>query len=230
MIDTHTHLLPAVDDGVQNEADALKVLKTYSDDGVKGVCLTPHYALLRGFHEDKSYYASRFETLKKAVKDAGIGIDLYLGSEIDEYDNLEALIEEAHTMNGSNYVLIDFGMRKAEIEEIVYTLKVKGYHTVVAHPERYRYMDISAWKKVRREGGLLQVSASHLIKEGSRRSQKVALEFLKEGMIDLVASDIHSPLESHAMGKAYAFVKKKKDIATAERLFFTTPKKVLGIG
>lgn len=229
MIDTHSHLLPAVDDGVQNEEDALKVLKTYSDDGVKGVCLTPHYALLRGFHEEKAFYESRFESLKKAVKDAGIEIKLYLGSEIDEYDNLEGLIQKSHTLNGSNYVLIDFGMRKAEIEEIAYTLKMKGYHTVVAHPERYRYMDLSAWKRVRKEGALLQVSASHLIKEGSKRSQKVALEFLKEDMIDLVASDIHSPMDAHAMAKAYKFVKKKKDEATAERLFVTVPKKVLGI-
>ncbi|MFW6298846.1 MAG: tyrosine-protein phosphatase [Bacillota bacterium] len=229
MIDTHSHLLPAVDDGIQNEEDTLKVLKAYSEDGVKGVCLTPHYALLRGFHEDKAYYESRFEALKKTVKDAGIEIDLYLGSEIDEYDNLESLIKQAHTMNGTEYVLIDFGMRHAEIDEIVYTLKMKGYCTIIAHPERYRYMDHSAWKKVRKEGGLLQVSASHLIKEGSKHSQKVALDFLKDDMIDLVASDIHNPVDSHALAKAYKFVKKKKDKATAERLFVTTPKKVLGV-
>ncbi|MFW6299098.1 MAG: tyrosine-protein phosphatase [Bacillota bacterium] len=229
MIDTHSHLLPGVDDGVQNEEDALAILKAYSKDGVKGVCLTPHYALLRGFHEEKAYYETRFEALKKQVKAAGIEIDLYLGSEIDEYDNLEAIIEKSHTMNNTHYVLIDFGMRKAEIEEVVYTLKMKGYQTVVAHPERYRYMNIEAWKKVRNEGGLLQVSAAHLIKEGSKRSQKMAMELFKEDMIDLVASDIHHPDYAKSMVKAYKFVKKKKDKATADRLFDTTPKKVLGI-
>lgn len=229
MIDTHTHILPAVDDGVQNIDDALVMLKKLKDDGVEAVCLTPHYALLRGFHEDKAFYESLFETLTSRAKEAGIGIDLYLGSEIDEYDNLEGLIEKAHTLNGTRHVLIDFGMRKAQIDEIVYTLRVKGYETVVAHPERYRYMTLRDWRRVRREGGLLQVSASHLIKEGSKSSQKMACDLLKEDLIDLVASDIHSARYTHVMKKAYTHVKKRKDKKTADRLFIETPKKVLGI-
>ena len=229
MIDTHTHILPGVDDGIQSEEDALSLLKAYSENGVDAVCLTPHFAVLRGYSEDKHFYETRFNDLKNKVDKAGIPIDIYLGSEIDEYDQLDRIIEQTHTMNGSKYVLIDFGMRKAEIEEIVYTLRMKGYHTVVAHPERYRYMDLSAWKKVRKEGALLQVSASHLIKEGSKRSQKVASELLKEDMIDLVASDIHKLDDANVMTKAYKHVKKKKDGMTAKRLFVTTPKTVLGI-
>lgn len=230
MIDTHTHILPAVDDGVQNIDDALTMLKKLKETGVEAVCLTPHYALLRGFHEKKTFYEARFEALNTSVKEAGIGIELYLGSEIDEYDELEHLIEQAHTLNGTRHVLIDFGMRKTQIDEIVYTLKMKGYETVVAHPERYRYMTLGDWRKVRREGGLLQVSASHLIKEGSKSSQKMACDLLKEDLIDLVASDIHSLTHTHVMKKAYTHVKKKKDIKTADRLFVETPKKVLGIG
>lgn len=229
MIDTHTHIMPAVDDGVQNIDDALIMLKKLRDEGVEAVCLTPHYALLRGFHEEKPFYEARFETLQSRVREAEIGIELYLGSEIDEYDGLEDLIEQAHTLNGTHHVLIDFGMRRAQIDEIVYTLRMRGYETVVAHPERYRYMTLKDWRKVRREGGLLQVSASHLIKEGSKSSQKMACDLLKADLIDLVASDIHSARYAHAMKKAYNHVKKKKGARTADRLFIETPKKVLGI-
>lgn len=229
MIDTHSHVLPAVDDGVQNDQEALAILRKMSDDGIQAVCLTPHYAVLRGFHEDKAFYEEKFNALQALVQKEGIDIGLYLGSEIDEYDHMESLIEKSHTLNGTEYVLVDFGMRNAQIDEIVYTLNMKGYKTVIAHPERYAYMNLKEWKRVRKEGGLLQVSASHLIKEGSKRAQKLAQELLKEDMIDLVASDIHKEDKVHAMKKAYKHVKKKKDKATADRLFVQTPKRVLGL-
>lgn len=229
MIDTHTHLLPGVDDGVQNVEEALKILKTLSEEGVKGVCLTPHYAVMRGFFEGKAFYRERFDAFKSEAEKAGIEMQLYLGSEIDEYDEMETLVGKAHTLNGSAYALIDFGMRKADIAEIAYTLSIKGYRTVVAHPERYRYMKLSDWKRVRKDGGLLQLSAAHLIKKGSKRSQKMACDLLKEDMVDLVASDIHDERGVHDMKKAFKVVQKKMGRDTALRLFDSVPRKVLGI-
>jgi protein-tyrosine phosphatase len=229
MFDTHTHIIPGVDDGVQNMDEALAILKGYEKDGVKGVCLTPHFALLRGFYEDKGFYEEHFEKLKAAVREEGIDMALYLGSEIDEYDDLDGLISKAHTMNNTNHVLVDFGMREARIDEVVYTLKMKGYNTVVAHAERYHYMTLSDWKRVKKEGALLQVNARHLLKGGGKRSQKMAAILLKEGMVDLIASDIHAIKHIHTMKKAYRTVAKKKDKATAERLFVENPKRILGL-
>ena len=229
MYDTHTHIIPAVDDGVQNMDEALAILKGYEKDGVKGVCLTPHFAMLRGFYEDQAYYEEHFEALKEAVKSRGIDIDLYLGSEIDEYDHLEKIIENAHTLNGTKYVLIDFGMREARIDEIVYTLKMKGFKTVVAHAERYHYMTLKDWKRVKKEGGLLQANAKHFLKGGGKRSQKMAMTLLKEEMIDLVASDIHEIKNVHTMKKAYKMIAKKKDEAFANKLFVENPKRILGL-
>ena len=229
MYDTHSHIIPGVDDGVQNMDEALAILKGYEKDGVKGVCLTPHFAMLRGFYEDKAYYEKHFETLKQAASDEGIGIDLYLGSEIDEYDNMEKNIENAHTYNGSSYVLVDFGMREARIDEIVYTLKMKGYNTVVAHAERYHYMTLNDWKRVKKEGAVIQVNARHFLKGGGKRSQKMALTLLKENMIDLIASDIHAIKHIHSMKKAYKFIAKKKSEALANKLFVENPKRILGL-
>lgn len=229
MFDTHTHIIPGVDDGVQNMDEALAILKGYEKDGIKGVCLTPHFAMLRGFYEDKAFYETKFDALKHAVKEEGLEIELYLGSEIDEYDNLEALIERAHTLNGTQYVLIDFGMRHANIDEIVYTLSMKGYKTVIAHPERYRYMSLKDWKHIKKQGALMQVSANHLNKGGGKKSQKMALALLKEDMIDLIASDLHAIKHIHSMKKAYKFVAKKKGELMAEKLFVQNPKRILGL-
>ncbi len=229
MFDTHTHIIPGVDDGVQNMDEALAILKGYEKDGVKGVCLTPHFAMLRGFYEEKTFYEKHFDLLKQAVKDEGIDIELYLGSEIDEYDEMDGLIKHAHTLNGTEYVLVDFGMREARIDEIVYTLNMKGYKTVIAHPERYHYMSLNDWKRVKKEGGILQVVAKHFLKGGGKKSQKMALTLLKENMVDLIASDIHAIKHIHTMKKAYKFIAKKKDEALARKLFIENPKRILGL-
>ena len=229
MYDTHAHIITSVDDGVQNMDEALVILKGYEKDGIKGVCLTPHFAMLRGFYENKQFYETHFEQLKQAAQDEGVDIDLYLGSEIDEYDHLSDLVDKAHTLNNTNYVLIDFGMREARIDEIVYTLKMKGYNTVVAHPERYHYMSLGDWKRVKKEGGLLQVVAKHVLKGGGKKSQKMALTLLKEGMIDMIASDIHTIKHIHSMKKAYKFIAKKKNETFAKKLFVDNPRKILGL-
>ena len=42
MIDLHSHLLPAVDDGARTVEQAVAVLGTMAQHGVTGICLTPH--------------------------------------------------------------------------------------------------------------------------------------------------------------------------------------------
>ena len=43
IIDLHTHILPEMDDGSQNAAMSVKMLKRLQEQGVKWVCATSHY-------------------------------------------------------------------------------------------------------------------------------------------------------------------------------------------
>ncbi len=42
MIDLHSHLLPAVDDGSRSVAQSVRVLEQLAAQGITAVCLTPH--------------------------------------------------------------------------------------------------------------------------------------------------------------------------------------------
>jgi protein-tyrosine phosphatase len=42
VIDLHSHLLPAVDDGSRSVEQSIKVLGAMAEQGVTDVCLTPH--------------------------------------------------------------------------------------------------------------------------------------------------------------------------------------------
>ena len=43
MIDIHTHILPAVDDGAKSFEDSLKMIQLEIENGVDTIILTPHY-------------------------------------------------------------------------------------------------------------------------------------------------------------------------------------------
>lgn len=42
MIDCHCHILPCLDDGVQNEKDSLQILKHLKDYRINKLVFTPH--------------------------------------------------------------------------------------------------------------------------------------------------------------------------------------------
>ncbi|MDE6767253.1 MAG: capsular polysaccharide biosynthesis protein, partial [Eubacterium sp.] len=43
LVETHCHILPAVDDGSQNIETSLKMIKRLQEQGAKAIILTPHY-------------------------------------------------------------------------------------------------------------------------------------------------------------------------------------------
>jgi len=227
MIDTHSHILPGVDDGVKTTEESLEILRTMRDTGVEGVLLTPHVAEKRGYYEEASVYEKKFQELKEHVKTAGIPIELYLGSEVDEAKGLPEILQKAPSLNGTEYVLVDFGLKEVDIEEIVYELGLFDFKVVIAHAERYTYMTIEEWEKVRDHGALIQVTAKHLIKKGRKTFNRVSRQLLKHDLVDLVASDLHTMKQAKTMKKAYRYVKRKKDQKTAEQLFYENPKKML---
>lgn len=229
MIDIHTHILPNIDDGSKSLDDSIMLLRTCQEDGIKGLVLTSHLAPLRGFMPTKEALIKAYEQLVQRAQDENISIDLYLGAEIDEQDKMLNVIENSYTINNTPFVLIDFGMRRADISEVIYSLKIKGYKTIVAHPERYEYLDFQDLIKIKKEGGIFQVSALHLVKKGSKNAQKIAQKLLKLDMIDVVASDMHHKGHIHTMKDAYLYVEKKKGIDYARRLFIDNPSKIIGI-
>ncbi len=227
MIDTHTHILPGVDDGVEDYEEALEALEAMEKAGISHVFATPHFSTWRSFMESYETYHERLETLREKATEAGIGVKLYIGSEIDESDELFEFIDQAPSLNGTPYILVDFMMRDADIEEIAYELKLYDYVLIIAHPERYPDVSLEAWEEVKAQGALLQVTAKHLIKKGQPQFNRLARKLLKEDLVDLVASDLHSPRHARTMKKAYDYVKRKKGKKVADALFYDNAKPII---
>ena len=225
MIDIHSHILQAVDDGSISIEQSLEILKEEEIQGVTDVILTPHYRA--DYLTDREVIENNFAELKEAVKNRGINVNLYLGQEIYIFSDLVNALKDGKllSMNGTKYVLVEFSMKHPmDVAETVYMLIRNGYIPIVAHIGRYFYVDIDTAREVKELGGLIQINASSLCR--SFRFKRKAMNLIKHGLVDFVASDVHAARKND-MKKAYQMISKKFGAETADKLFTETAKKII---
>jgi len=189
LTDIHSHYLPGVDDGFQEKKDAVEALEEMVRLGVRRVYFTPHImADLPKNHP--AFLKERFDLF---VKEAPSTIELRLAGEY----MLDAAFfdqeKEGFLTIGKNHVLIEMSYMYAspELENIIYDLQIKDYVPLLAHPERYMFMDERKYRSVKRKGCRFQLNILSLSGQYGRRAQDVAWFLLQHGMYDFVGTDIH---------------------------------------
>jgi protein-tyrosine phosphatase len=229
MIDLHTHLLPGIDDGSSSIDETIKLIKKAQSVGVTDIMFTSHYAKFRHYLPSKETTQSLFDEVINKAKEEDINTNFYLGNELDYDEELFQYLESdvARTLNDSKYVLIDFGLKKYDVDDVIYELVVRGYKPIIAHPERYRYIHgVEDYKTWRKTGALLQVNASSLFSKHHPKKQFKLM--LKHGLIDLVCSDVHHQVETYDhLLKTKEYMEKKCDEEYVKRVFEINPKKIL---
>ena len=78
MVDLHSHVLPAVDDGAESIETSLEMLRRGAAEGIGIAVLTPHLHP----HDDvkkEELHRQRFTMLQEAVKVAQLDVRLHLG-------------------------------------------------------------------------------------------------------------------------------------------------------
>lgn len=107
MVDTHTHILPGIDDGAQSLGESLRMLRKCRDQGVKKVVLTPHfYPTVESVDSFLARRAQAYETLCSAVTEDLP--QLILGAEVAWCPSLEHMEQLTDlTMGNSRYMLLE---------------------------------------------------------------------------------------------------------------------------
>lgn len=223
LVDLHTHILFDVDDGAHSIEDSISMLKTAHSIGIKQIVLTPHVSKYRPYACTNAIVTRRFNQLKTEAQNMGIDIELFLGAEIDEHDDLIETVRSGCNIHQSKYILVDFTMRTTDISEVIYEMGLYGYKVIIAHPERLDYLDYETLIHLKKEGALFQVSSKHLISKKHKRAHKIALKLLKDDLIDIVSSDAHDIHTILSMKEAYDFVLKKKGKDYTDQIFVNFP-------
>ena len=193
MIDLHSHILPELDDGAQNLHQSLEMARIAIQSGITTMVATPH--CIDGQADD---VRSMLKLMRSVLRENGLRLQLCSGMEIFGTRDTARLLREGKllTLNRSQYPLIEFNFHSDGYWEtqILSDVIQAGYRPVVAHPERYSFIQYSPellnrWVQM---GCLLQINKGSLLGRFGSASQSLSLELVDRGFATVVASDAHS--------------------------------------
>lgn len=190
-IDWHSHILPGVDDGVQTMEEALQILAEYERLGIKEVWLTPH--IMEDIPNTTSHLRERFAELQAAYTGKVV---LHLAAE----NMLDNLFEERLAKNDllpignhGDHLLVETSYFNPPmgLQNILMRIKAKGYYPILAHPERYVYMEKEDYKRLKTLGVKFQLNLFSLVGAYGKIAQKKALTMQKNRLCEFIGLDLH---------------------------------------
>lgn len=189
--DWHSHILPGVDDGVQTMEEALAILCLYETLGVTTVWLTPHIMedipnTTAGLKERLSELQAAYNGNVKLHLAAENMLDNLFEERLERNDLLPIGKDGKHLLVETSYFNPPMGLNN-----ILLRIKAMGYVPVLAHPERYIYMDDIHYKQLKELGVCFQVNLLSFIGMYGSEALKRAKFLLKEKLVDFYGTDIH---------------------------------------
>jgi protein-tyrosine phosphatase len=193
MIDLHCHILPELDDGARSMGDSVAMARQAAEDGIVGVCATPHIRHDHDVHIPE--IAARVETLQAKLDEEGIPVRIFPGGELAQTAALVLSAEELRCVSlggAGGWVLLEPapGPLGDELSEVVDHLASLGARLIVAHPERHAGADLhDRLTALVAQGCLIQWTAEFVLQA---KPGDLVLRYAKDGLVHLLASDSHS--------------------------------------
>lgn len=194
-VELHNHILPGIDDGVQDEDTTIQFIERFQQLGFKKIIATPH--IFAGVYPNTS------ETIHKAYE--SIISNGSISSSIEIAYAAEYMVDiEFESMLQQNENLLTFGKKQVliemsyaapspNIEQVVFALQLAGYQPVLAHPERYNFyhQQPKAYQRMLDMGCQFQLNILSLTNYYGPQVKKQAHWLLKKEMYQWVGSDCH---------------------------------------
>ena len=240
IVDLHSHLVPAVDDGARNLAESLTALAELYREGVRTVVTTPHLLLPHLGSDEKigrelDRHRHAFHGLALACLERDSLPSVALGQEIwapDAASVRRVILRSDTGLAGGRFLLVEFGFElQGNHNDVVREVQASGRQIVIAHPERYRYLSghdpidvMRAWQDL---GALLQVNVGSLTGHYDRSSpgaEALAWQMVDAGLIDLFSTDHHGPRRDGVSPReALNILIARGQLGLAERAMVTLP-------
>lgn len=203
MIEIHSHIIPALDDGPADMAMSVAMGRIALDEGTRTIISTSHSSEASAVGLEGMQ--ARLADVQAAWDGVGLDIKLELGMEIYlDFDTVEGLKSgRLWTLAGSQYVLVElpYSPWPSYADRALFDLQLAGYTPILAHPERYSAVqaDPNVLYALAERGILAQVTASALFAEGGADLKKTADVLVRHGLVQFISSDSHNPTRRRRM-------------------------------
>jgi protein-tyrosine phosphatase len=204
MVDMHSHVLPGIDDGAQTPADSIALVRKMMSLGIKKIIATPHI-MADYYRNTAETIGSALEILKAELKKENIDIEVMAAAEHYFDETFETRVNDHKLMTmGDNYALFEFSFisQPPNAIAVIQRMKELGYKPILAHPERYPYMDIEQLRTIREWGCNLQLNTISLTGYYGKDARKMAENLVDNDLVDFISSDMHHLKHAQALQNA----------------------------
>ena len=203
--DIHSHLLAGLDDGVKTQEDAEAILSVFADAGFRKVITTPH--VMSDYYKNTPQTIGDGLTALKQFMAERMDIQLEAAAEYYLDENLMSKADSPGllTFGKNRYLLFEtnFISEPFLLKEFIFKATSSGYRPVLAHPERYQYMTLAKAEDLRDRGVLFQINSLSLTGYYAAGVQKLAMNLIDRGWVELLGSDCHSPAQAQLLPQAW---------------------------
>jgi|SRR5690625_2897353 len=233
MIDIHAHILPGVDDGPKTWEDALAIIQTAYDGGIRSMVATSHMLPDGPFANTRNMLLPLVNELTSRVQAQQIPVEIIAGGEVHISPDIGQRYDAGELLtygDAGRYMLVELPPAEIPVfaEQALFDLQLRGVTPILAHVERNRGFLSRPHKlyEMVQRGALAQVTASSLTAGGPLAEPTRA--WIEHGLVHFIATDTHGvrrrrPELRPAVEQAIAWVGEKAALA----LVHENPSRVL---
>ena len=197
-LDFHSHILPGLDDGATDLANAVELTQAMCGWGFERITCTPHINAKYSNTPDDIRQA--FDNLQDALYIKGVDIELKMSA---EYRLVPETWPEVLQRNWimpieDKYILTELPISNPEemgdikpIEEFKKLISI-GLTPILPHPERYFYMTRDELMRYVDTGVVIQCNYGSLAGLYGETAQRNAEKLVQEGVVTFYGTDMHN--------------------------------------
>lgn len=195
--DIHSHLIPGIDDGCQTMEESISTIKSLIEIGYSNFITTPH-VISDSFKNTPEIIQKGLEELRIAVQNEGLNIKIEAAAEyyVDEWF-YDAVQNNADLLTfAGNHILVETSYinKPHFLHQVIFGLNSSGKKTIIAHPERYAYLNSeNEFTELKEKGVYFQINLNSLAGYYGIDAKKKAQMLIKNEMVDFIGSDCHGP-------------------------------------
>ena len=214
-VDFHSHLVPGIDDGCRDLEESMEVLRGLSGFGYTKIITTPHIHT-EYFPNTEEILRENFSLLKEELQKNDIPVELELAAEYYADDSFLEKISAQHPFLtfGNKHILVEtaFINRPVFLDAMIFELSSKGYQVILAHPERYLYLQEHFDEAIRLKsrGVFFQINLGSLSGMYAPEVKRMAEKLIDKKLVDFVGTDCHHAGQLDVLQRSFSKKSYKK--------------------
>lgn len=195
-VDIHSHLLPGLDDGVQSYEESEDIILHFQQLGYRKLVTSPH-VMSDTYKNTADRILARLDKLRIYLKNQEIDMEIDAAAEYYLDEQVFRMVETNQKMLtfGKNFLLFEtnFLNEPINLKEFIFLATTRGFKPVLAHPERYLYLqdNLDKAQDLLDRGVLFQINISSITGFYSKIVQTTANKLIDRGWVHLLGSDCH---------------------------------------